>query len=306
MRESEAADVCTYLVGPRGCDRESAADVASPDSAARVVPKQRWPIDALVRQRQNRADALRTPSAAAVTGVGHRLADLNRGEILERAGAGAVGVVPVGSLEQHGEHLPVGTDAMVAEEVCLRAAARAATDVLVAPPIWTGFSPHHLRFGATASLRAETFLTLLRDVVGTIRPWLPRLVLVNGHGGNRGPLTTVAIEQGCLVLDYWELVDADLTRELFPADLGSIGHAGEAETSMVLAIAPARVGSPGDAFEPIPRPNESFLVPDMGASGVLGNPAAATAEAGERFLDAVVTALADYLDHLPTTKEVAI
>jgi len=232
-----------------------------------------------------------------------RLAELDRMELRERAANGAIGLIPVGSLEQHGDHLPVGTDTMLVEGVCLQAAARAEVDVLVAPPLWTGFSPHHLRFGASVSLHAETMLRLLRDVVRTLREWLPRLVLVNGHGGNRGPLTTLAIEEGCLTVNYWELAGADLARELFQADLGSIGHAGQAETSMMLAAAPTLVGTPSPAFEQIRREHDAFLVPDMGASGVLGDPDKATAEAGGRFLDASADALADYLDRLPITKE---
>ena len=231
--------------------------------------------------------------------MSHRLADATRPDLIERGRAGAICLLPVGALEQHGPHLPIGTDMMIAEAVCLAAAARSEADVLVAPPIWSGFSPHHLRFGATVSLRSETLAHLLRDIVRALREWMPRLVLVNGHGGNRGPLTTFAIEESCPAVNYWELPGADALRELFPADLGSIGHAGEAETSMVLAIAPAHVGSPGDAFEPIERPNDALLVPDMGTTGVLGDPSAADAALGERFLEAVAAGLAAYLDHVP-------
>ena len=238
--------------------------------------------------------------------LSHLLAELTRSEILARARAGAIGLVPVGAFEQHGAHLPVGTDAILAEEICMRAARRANADVLVAPPLWTGYSPHHLRFGATVSVQAGTFLQLLRDVVRTVRAWLPRLVLVNGHGGNRGPLITLALEEGCLAISYWDLVDPGLMSELFGCDLGSIGHAGQAETSLMLAAAPALVGTPSEAFEPIRRENDSFLVPDMGASGVLGNPFTAASASGERFIDAVTAALADFLDHLPNPKEDAI
>ena len=87
----------------------------------------------------------------------HRLARLTRVEAGKRADEGAVCVVPVGSLEQHGEHLPVFTDSLLAEHVCLEAAARARCDVFVAPTLWTGFSPHHLRFGATVTLASATF-----------------------------------------------------------------------------------------------------------------------------------------------------
>lgn len=238
--------------------------------------------------------------------MSHLLSELTRGEILARARNGAIGLIPIGALEQHGAHLPVGTDAILVQEICLRAARRANADVLVAPSLWTGYSPHHLRFGATASVRATTFLQLVQDLVRTVRVWLPRLVLVNGHGGNRSPLNIVALDEGCPAISYWDLVNPALMSELFPSDRGSIGHAGQAETSLMLAVAPAIVDTPSGAFEPIRRENEPFLVPDMGASGVLGNPFTAASEPGERFIDAVTAALADYLDQLPNPKDDAI
>jgi creatinine amidohydrolase/Fe(II)-dependent formamide hydrolase-like protein len=97
---------------------------------------------------------------------------------------------------------------------------------------------------------------------------------------------------------YWELVDPALLRDLFPVDLGSIGHAGQAETSAMLAAAPGLVRPGPTAFEPITRANDPFLVPDMGVSGVLGDPAAASADAGERFLSAAGHALAELIDSL--------
>jgi creatinine amidohydrolase len=247
------------------------------------------------------AHGARAASAGLVGGaaVNHRLAELTRPELLERAGAGAIGLVPVGALEQHGEHLPIATDSMIVESVCLAAAERAGADVLVAPPLWTGFSPHHLRFGATISLRSETFASLVRDVVRTLREWLPRVVLVNGHGGNRGPLTTLAIEEGCPTVNYWELLGPDERLRFFQADSGSIGHAGQAETSFILALAPNLVRAPSSAFEPILPEDPALLVPEMGATGVLGDASAADARLGADFLAASAGALAAHLDQLP-------
>ena len=131
-------------------------------------------------------------------------------------------------------------------------------------------------------------------------------MIVNGHGGNRGWLEALGLADECLVVNYWELVDPALLRELFPVDLGSIGHAGQAETSAMLTVAPELVGeTAGARFEPIRRENDAFRLPDMGASGVLGDPSAASAEAGEQFLAAAVDGLARLLDSLtpPTAKE---
>jgi creatinine amidohydrolase len=226
----------------------------------------------------------------------HRLAQLTRVEADERARAGAVCLVPVGSLEQHGEHLPVSTDSLLAEHVCLEAARQARADVLVTPPLWTGLSPHHLRFGATVTLGSATFAALLRDTVESLKTWCSRVVVVNGHGGNRGPLITLGIENGIESVSYWELVRAPRLTALFPFDLGSVGHAGEFETSVMLAAFPDLVGEPGFGSESIAEQNAALLVPDMGESGVLGEPRAATAASGRALLEDVVAALVVLLD----------
>lgn len=226
----------------------------------------------------------------------HLLARLTKPEALERARAGAVGLLPVGALEQHGDHLPLGTDALVAETVCVQGAERARRDALVAPALWSGYSPHHVPFGATVTLSVETFLALVREVVASLRPWLAPILVVNGHGGNRGALLALALELDVETVSYWELA-GDHLPEYFAADGGSIGHAGQAETSLILQLAPELVGRPSSAFEPV-LPGDPLLAPRLGESGVLGDPSAASAEGGRRFLDDVVGALARRIDAL--------
>jgi creatinine amidohydrolase len=241
--------------------------------------------------------------------VSNRLLELSREEARRRGAAGAVCVVPVGSLEQHGEHLPIGTDSLLAEHVSLQAAARARADVVVAPTVWTGLSPHHVRLGPTVTLEPELLLELTRSIVQGLRGWFEQVVLVNGHGGNRGWLEALGLAEGCLAVTYWELVDPALLRELFPVDLGSIGHAGQTETSAMLALEPSLVGTTdGAGFEPILEENEAFRLPDMGTSGVLGDPSAASVDSGRDFLMQAVAALAELLDafdarNRPETKE---
>jgi creatinine amidohydrolase len=226
------------------------------------------------------------------------LSELSRAEAAERGRAGAVCVLPVGSLEQHGEHLPVGTDSLLVETVSLRAAGLARADVVVAPTVWTGLSPHHVRLGVTVTLEPELLLGLTRQIVRCLRPWFREVVIVNGHGGNRGWLGALALAEGCPFVNYWDLVPPSLMSDLFPVDLGSVGHAGQVETSAMLTIAPELVGTASQAFEPITRANDPFLLPDMGASGVLGDPAAASPAAGEQFVRTACRALAELLDDL--------
>ncbi len=226
-----------------------------------------------------------------------RLATLPRQEAIRRASSGAVVVLPVGSLEQHGEHLPIGTDSLLVEAVCLAAAERAERDVLVAPTIWTGFSPHHVRFGATVSLSSTTFSAMVRETWAALSEWAPTVLVVNGHGGNRGPLVTLAVEVGMRFVSYFELADAS-SRRLFPVDGGSPGHAGQLETSLSLAIHEELVGAPMAAFEPIEVGEHALLVPEMGESGVLGDPSSATTHSGAEFLEEVTAALAHVLERL--------
>jgi creatinine amidohydrolase len=226
----------------------------------------------------------------------HRLGFLSRTAVERRIEEGAIVLLPVGSLEQHGDHLPIATDALLAETVCLRAAGRATAriDLLVAPAFWAGFSPHHMRFGSTVSLSGEVFIRALSEILSALRAWAPRTLIVNGHGGNRGPLLTVALETGCPLVSYWELAAAELAR-LFPVD-ASIGHAGEAESGMMLEAFRGLVGEPGPAFE---RPADAALtLPDLGVSGVIGDATAASSEAGREFLDAVVVGLVQQVELL--------
>jgi creatinine amidohydrolase len=206
----------------------------------------------------------------------------------------------VGSLEQHGEHLPVGTDSLLVETVSLRAAGLARADVIVAPTVWTGLSPHHVRLGVTVTLEPELLLELTRQIVRCLRPWFREVLIVNGHGGNRGWLGALALAEECPFVNYWDLVEPTVLAGLFAVDLGSIGHAGQAETSAMLTVAPELVGTPSAAFEPITRANDPFLLPDMGESGVLGDPAAASPADGEQFVGTVCRVLAELLDALAT------
>ncbi|WP_233752317.1 creatininase family protein [Halorussus halophilus] len=111
-----------------------------------------------------------------------------RREIRETGTAdGSVVVVPVGSIEQHGHHLPVATDTLLADAVAHHGAERAGGDVplLVTPPVWTGFSPHHTSLGGTLTLELEDLLAILEQVAdNALENDFDGVCFVNGHGGN--------------------------------------------------------------------------------------------------------------------------
>ena len=120
--------------------------------------------------------------------------ELTRVELREIAPA-ALAVLPVGATEQHGPHLPSGTDAMHAEHVARAAAAQIAarTPVVVTPTLAFGSSPHHLPFGATLSLTSQTFSSVLHDLcTSLIGTGFRQIFILNGHGGNHELIQIVA------------------------------------------------------------------------------------------------------------------
>jgi creatinine amidohydrolase len=222
----------------------------------------------------------------------------------------ALAVLPVGSLEQHGPHLPVITDTRTAWEISIRAARLAAdsTPVLVLPGMWTGMSEHHLPFGGTISLDFAEFRGVLSGVARSLRAiGFARLLIVNGHGGNIDPLA-VAVRE--LAVQYampivattpWRIAAKAVAALMETADHPQ--HACEAETSVMLAMTPDLVRA--DRFEEATRQAPPPIEGRDGFSrfwsfserapvtGVRGDPRPATAAKGEKMLDAMASALAE-------------
>jgi creatinine amidohydrolase len=193
-------------------------------------------------------------------------------------------LVPVGSTEQHGRHLPLDTDARVAAAVAARAASD--TDLLVAPTVAYGASGEHEGFPGTVSIGHEALRLLLVELGRSAARWVGRLVFVNGHGGNVASL----VEAVRLLRD--EGRDA----AWFACVPGGDAHAGLTETALMLALAPTLVGPDRAAGNPAPL---GELLPIMrtggvaavSRTGVLGDPAGASAEEGERLLGSMTDAL---------------
>jgi creatinine amidohydrolase len=221
-----------------------------------------------------------------------------RHELLDAGARGAVVIVPVGSIEQHGPHLPLDVDISVPYHLAVRAAARCADlPVLVAPPVTFGVAHYKMGEPGTISLRLETFLALLCDLARSLwKNGFRRIILLNGHGGNIHPVGAAAVKLSeedvwTIPLTYWQMVPDELAawRE---TDAGSIGHAGEWETSLQLALRPQLTDmshAVGDMWDVRFRPEVAAFAryPErrrVTATGVIGNATAASADKGARLL----------------------
>jgi mycofactocin precursor peptide peptidase len=206
--------------------------------------------------------------------------------------AASLVLVPVGSIEQHGPHLPLDTDAVIAEAVAHRVADRLdRTDVLVAPPVVYGASGEHQMFAGTASIGSEALSMLLIELTRSMRTWARDVVFVNAHGGNTTALTRAV---SLLVGDGHSVVWVPCITE------GADAHAGVTETSLMLHLRPADVWldrAEAGNTTPVGDLLPALVAGGVGAvstNGVLGDPAGASPTQGEQLLDLLtddVTAL---------------
>ena len=226
-------------------------------------------------------------------------------------------VLPVGSVEQHGHHMPTGTDTYLATAVSDAAAALVGASVVVLPTPWYGLSAHHLHFPGTITLSAETMMALVGDIVGSVvQHGFRRIVVVNGHGGNAGIIDVLASTLGhrfygrarVACLTYFTLAREGIA-ESRESRHGGMGHACEFETSLMLHLHPGLV-HPDRAVVRYPDTGTPYLstdllegsivrsfvaFDDLSESGTFGDPGLASGDKGECFLAMSAEALAVFL-----------
>jgi mycofactocin system creatininase family protein len=200
-------------------------------------------------------------------------------------GSGPLVLVPVGSIEQHGPHLPLDTDTVIAVAVAEAVAARLDGDVLVAPAVSYGSSGEHQDFAGTSSIGSDALQTFVVELVRSMSTWAGRIVFVNAHGGNISALGKATFQ---MIVEEHDVAWVACATE--DVDL----HAGFTETSLMLHIRPGSVrldhAEPGET-RPLAQILPLMMVGGVAAvspNGVLGDPTDATAAEGSRVLESMV------------------
>ncbi len=235
-------------------------------------------------------------------------------DINDAVRAGRVAMIPAATIEDHGPHLPVDTDIVIASAICERAAQLAPEEITLLPCVRIGYSPHHIDFPGTLTIRWSTFVEYVLDITRSLaHHGFRKILIVNGHGSNRPVLEMAArltvVERPdvhCAFTSWWDLHDV---RQVFNAERESniTSHACEIETSVYLAVDEARVkmdrAAPDATYQMSPhfwgdlagrKPDPSFKNPvsmteywSMDTrNGVKGDPTKATKAKGQHVIEA--------------------
>lgn len=235
-------------------------------------------------------------------------------EVNDAVRAGKCALIPVGTVEDHGPHLPIDADIVIVSAICDRAAQLAPDEIVLLPCIRIGYSPHHIDFPGTLTIRWTTFVEYVLDVTRSLaHHGFRKMLIVNGHGSNR-PLMEMAArltvverpDVHCAFTSWWDLHDVQAAFNAV-RESNVTAHACEIETSVYLAVDVSRVRMDrarrdmtyrmsshfwGDLVGR--KPDPSFKNP-VGMTeywsvdtqnGVKGDPTTATREKGERVIEA--------------------
>ena len=245
--------------------------------------------------------------------IKYRYEELTWPEMREAIARQPVVLLPFGTVEDHGPHLPINTDNVIVEAICLEAARRAPEEMLVMPLVAYGLDEHHMDFPGAVSVDVHTLIEYVADVATSVgRHGFTHLLVVNGHGSNT-PIADLAarrvvLETGiiCGAMSPNAAIDPTLAEPVF-SDMrqsapGGVAHAGEYETAMMLHLRPDLVqmdravqelGQLKLEYFNWDYPEPSILAwqdwwSRMSESGVCGDPTVATAEFGQALFETTV------------------
>lgn len=230
-------------------------------------------------------------------------------------------IIPVGSVEQHGRFAPLGTDTLIA--IALAEDVSERTGVIIAPPLWFGWSPHHMAAPGTISVRPEILVEVLYDVIASLNEHgLKKFLIINGHRIVNIPWMQIAVERAKRLLKVKAVIfdPAYMSKEI--ADrlgFGPVGHAEEIETSHMMYKYPDLVRTdlindyvpsekrlyhvdprdPRDTLCYVPSTKEDMIkLAEVSGDYISGNPSKASAEKGREYHEHLISRLVEVLEWL--------
>ncbi|QDV49954.1 creatininase family protein [Gimesia fumaroli] len=220
-------------------------------------------------------------------------------------------ILPIAAVEQHGPHMPTATDEIICTAVAEQVEQRLKESLLLLPTLWLGASQHHLRWGATLTTRVENYETLLCEICETIlNDGFRRVLILNGHGGNIAPmqisLRRLQVQyRNCQLMaaSYWSIAEAEIAA-LMEGECKTVGHACEAETSLVMHLRPELVReSKIENFDDyaLDLVDGVYLCNDMyqrTQKGATGRPDLASAGKGEQMFSVICDRVVEVLQRL--------
>jgi creatinine amidohydrolase len=228
-------------------------------------------------------------------------------------------VVPIGSLEQHGHHLPMLTDTLIGAEIVRRVQLELGDEAVFLPFLWVGASDHHLGLPGAISLHNDTYTQVISDILESlITHGFRKILLLNSHGGNGGPAGNATFQVQMrhrekhdlwLVLASWFQIAGAQIAAIPSLEQKHVTHACELETSIILRLRPELVKMNAARGANIPFNSNFWSADSSGASrvavtrtfeqnsltGALGHPEKATPEKGEALLAAAVTEVSAFI-----------
>jgi creatinine amidohydrolase len=230
-------------------------------------------------------------------------------------------MLPIAATEQHGAHLPLATDRMIAEHFAEQLHRAVPDQVLILPAVGIGCSDHHMQFPGTLTLSHQTFMVQVEEIVKSIiHHGFSKIILLNSHGGNQGVGQVLVEKLGYAYTDceivmtsWWQIAREELIA-LNETGFGGVGHAGEFETSLMMLISPALVRSDKISKgenQPVfdwgkadllrgPAASYYRTMKQLTPNGIFGDPRAASSEKGERITEVVVPRLLKIVQDLNT------
>lgn len=217
-----------------------------------------------------------------------------------------VGIIPTGSTEQHGPHLPLQSDITFCLYLCKKAAVDTYPLALVSPPVAIGLSKHHMKFAGTLSLTPETFINVIYEIAASLQHHgITKVAIINGHGGNQNAIKIAAktiydrLNMAAASLSYWDLLPTEVAQKVVETPVP--GHSCEFETSLSYVIQPELIRNNAIVDSDHIKLNryQKLMAKssiEICSTGVpRGDPRLASREKGEQLIDALGIELSKFL-----------